>query len=463
MPLGNADMQSINPATGEFIHEFSSYSHEMCAVIFDAVHAAYRVWRAVPLPERARFLRHLAEALLARKDEFATLITQEMGKLLREALLEVEKSAWICDYYADHAATMLIEESIPTYGRDNLVVFEPLGPILAVMPWNFPFWQVFRHAAPSLIAGNGLLLKHASNVCGVALALEALFRDQGFPSDLVRILLVPGSCMESLIGHPAVAGVTFTGSCQAGASVAAAAGRYLKKSVLELGGSDPCIILEDADLDAAAGAVLAARMTNAGQTCVSPKRLIVVEAVARGFVERLAAGLSRFQPGDPMNLATTLAPMARKDLVDVIHRQVQTSVAAGATLVVGGNRLVRPGDCFYLATLLTDVHKGMPAYDEELFGPVVVVVTVRDVEEAVAVANDTPFGLGGVIWTGDKARGLALARRIDAGTVAVGGHTSSHPQLPFGGIKQSGWGRELSTYGIKEFVNIKTIALYQPE
>ena len=379
-----------------------------------------------------------------------------MGKLLRESMAEVEKCAWVCEYYAEHASGMLTDELISTDASRSFVTFQPIGIILAVMPWNFPFWQVIRFAAPALMAGNAAVLKHASNVPGCALAIEAIFREAGFPPDLFRTLLIPSAGVEAVIAHRHLAAVTLTGSGAAGSQVASVAGRYLKKSVLELGGADPFIVLKDADLNLAVKTAVTARMINQGQSCIAAKRFIVTKQVALPFETALKAAFNALRMGDPMDAGTQVGPLARPDLVDEIESQVLRSVGAGARLVAGGNRPNRPG-CYFEPTILADVRKGMAVYDEETFGPVVSIITVHDAEEAIAVANDSAFGLGGCVWTRDLQKGEAVARRVETGAMFVNGMTKSDPRLPFGGIKKSGYGRELGTYGIREFVNIKTI------
>jgi succinate-semialdehyde dehydrogenase/glutarate-semialdehyde dehydrogenase len=379
-----------------------------------------------------------------------------MGKRIAESRSEVEKCAWVCEYYAENAGQMLADELMESDASKSMAVFNPLGPVLAVMPWNFPFWQVFRFAAPALMAGNAGLLKHASNVQGCALAIEEVFRDAGFPGDIFRTLVISSSQVEAVIAHPAVKAVTLTGSERAGSQVASLAGKFLKKSVLELGGSDPFIVLADADLEEAAKVAVSSRMITSGQTCISAKRFIVEQQVAAPFLEKVKALMEAYQPGDPGLEGTSLAPLARPDLVDDIDNQVKRSVAQGAKIVSGGSRIQGIGN-YYSPTILTDVSKGMPVYMEETFGPVAVVLPVKNEQEAVEVANDSLFGLGASLWTSDAKKGEELARKIEAGAVFVNGLVKSDPRLPFGGIKNSGYGRELSAYGIKEFVNIKTV------
>jgi len=449
-------MKSINPATGIAIKEYREYSGDEVDNIIKQVDHTYRIWKETQFGMRSSLMRNAAQILRNRKDEFARLMTVEMGKLLKESMAEVEKCAWVCDFYADQAEKMLADELVDTDAHRSLVTFQPIGVILAVMPWNFPFWQVFRFAAPALMAGNAAVLKHASNVPGCAVILEQIFSEAGFPKNLFRTLMIPSGQVEAVIANKRIAAVTLTGSELAGSMVAATAGRFLKKSLLELGGSDPFIILEDADLETAVKTAVTARMLNQGQSCIAAKRFIVHEAIADEFVEKLKLAFTRLQVGDPLESATSVGPLARPDLVDEIEKQVNESVAAGATLISGGHRINQQG-YYFEPTILTNVQPGMSVYSEETFGPVVAVIKVKDEDEAIRVANDTDFGLGGCVWTKNLERGERIARRVETGAMFVNGMTKSDPRLPFGGIKKSGFGRELGTYGIKEFVNIKTI------
>lgn len=449
-------MKSINPASGELIRDYPECTTGEASAIANDVFDAWKSWKETSYEYRSALFHQASSVLRSRKDQYARLITSEMGKLISEAEAEVEKCALVCDYYADHAESMLRDEVIPSDASRSFAAFQPLGPVLAVMPWNFPFWQVFRFAAPALMAGNAGLLKHASNVPGCALAIEEIFRDAGFPKNLFRTLMIPSSMVGDVIAHPAVAAVTLTGSEPAGAQVASQAGRCLKKCVLELGGSDPFIVLEDADLELAARIAVASRMINQGQTCISAKRFIAVPKVIDEFEARMAEIFRSLVTGDPNDRSTQVGPMARPDLVKEIERQVRDSVATGARLVTGGKRIARPGN-YFEPTLLADVKPGMAAWSEETFGPVAALIAARDEADAIAIANDSPYGLGGCVWTRDIARGERVARQIDSGAVFVNGMTKSDPRLPFGGIKRSGYGRELGTYGIREFVNIKTI------
>ncbi len=453
-------MKSINPVSGEVIRDYREHAAEEVEHIISDVHTAWLIWRETSFETRSGLMKNAAGLLLRKKEEFAQLMTMEMGKLFNESLAEIEKCAWVCDFYADQAAEMLRDEIIPTDASRSFVAFQPMGTILAVMPWNFPFWQVIRFAAPALMAGNAAVLKHASNVPGCAMAIEELFRDAGFPVNLFRTLMIPSVSVEAVIANPLIAAVTLTGSESAGSQVAALAGKHLKKTVLELGGADPFIVLEDADVDAAASAAVKARMINQGQSCIAAKRFIVVKPVALQFETALKTLFEALRMGDPLEPATQVGPLARPDLADEIEHQVNTSIAAGARLVTGGRRPSLPG-CYFEPTILADVGPGMPVYSQETFGPVVSLITARDEEDAIFIANDSLFGLGGCVWTRDLKRGERIARKIESGAMFVNGMTKSDPRLPFGGIKKSGYGRELAGYGIKEFVNIKTIWIGQ--
>jgi succinate-semialdehyde dehydrogenase/glutarate-semialdehyde dehydrogenase len=413
-------------------------------------------WRRTPSEERAALLRSAAVQLRAKSDEYAALMAREMGKPIAQGKAEVEKSAWVCEYYADNGARFLAREHIDTDASSSFVTFPPLGVVLAIMPWNFPFWQVLRFAAPSLMAGNGAVLKHASNVMGCALAIEAVFREAGFPEDLFRTLLVGSGAVQGIIEAPQVAAVTLTGSGPAGRAVAALAGAQLKKTVLELGGSDPYVVLEDADLGAAAETCANSRLINSGQSCIAAKRFIVVETVRDEFLEHFVEQMRAKVVGDPFE-AVDVGPQARHDLRDDLHRQVTASIEGGARVLLGAE--VPDGEgAFYPPTVLTDVAPGTPAYDEELFGPVAAVITARDEQEAIRIANDSAFGLGAAVFTRDVARGERLAaEHLEAGSCFVNAFVKSDPRLPFGGIKESGYGRELALFGIREFVNVKTV------
>jgi succinate-semialdehyde dehydrogenase/glutarate-semialdehyde dehydrogenase len=450
-------IESVNPATGERLRRYEPMSRDEAAAAVAACAAAQRDWAGRGFEARARPLRAAARALRERRDAFAREMALEMGKPLAQGLAEVEKCAWVCEFYAEHAARFLAREAVATDAARSFVCYEPLGVVLAVMPWNFPLWQVFRFAAPALAAGNGALLKHASNVTGCALAIEALLREAGLPEPLFRTLVIGADAVGALIEHPGVAAVTLTGSTPAGRAVAARAGAALKKTVLELGGSDPYLILADADLERAVETCAASRLVNGGQSCIAAKRFVIAdvhrEACERLFVERMAAR----RVGDPLADGVDLGPLARRDLRDEVHAQVERSVAKGARLLLGGALPPGPG-AFYPPTVLSDVRPGMPAYDEEVFGPVAALIFVPDEEEAIRVANDSPFGLGAAVFTRDAARGEEIAaRRLQAGSCFVNSLVRSDPRLPFGGIKESGYGRELGPWGIREFVNVKTV------
>jgi succinate-semialdehyde dehydrogenase/glutarate-semialdehyde dehydrogenase len=449
-------LQSINPATGDVLETFDPTSSAEAARIVATAHDAFLAWRHVSFTTRSRSMRKAAEILRARRAEYARTMALEMGKPVAQGEAEVDKCAWVCDFYAEHAEAMLAEQPRATDAARSYVRFEPLGPVLAVMPWNFPFWQVFRFAAPALMAGNAGVLKHASNVPRCALQIEAVFRDAGFPRGLFATVLVGASAVSGLVADPRIAAVTLTGSEGAGRQVAERAGRELKKTVLELGGSDPFIVLDDADVAVAATAAADARLVNSGQSCIAAKRFIVVESIADQFLPRFVEALRGRRMGDPLSPATQVGPQARVDLRDALHRQVRESVARGAQLLLGGEVPAGPG-AFYPPTVLAAVDKGMPAFDEETFGPVAATIRAKDEADAVRLANDSPFGLGASLWTRDRARAERLVAQIEAGTVFVNGLVKSDPRLPFGGIKRSGYGRELSEYGIREFVNVKSV------
>lgn len=449
-------LQSINPATGDVVETLEETSAAQLERLLAGAHAAFLEWRTVPFADRAQPMRKAAGLLRGRRAEYARTMALEMGKPIAQGEAEVDKCAWVCEYYAEHAEAFLSPQPRQTDGSKSFVRFDPLGVVLAVMPWNFPFWQVFRFAAPALMAGNAGVLKHASNVPRSALQIEAVLRDAGFPPGLFATALVGARAVPGMIADPRVVAVTLTGSEPAGMQVAEHAGRALKKTVLELGGSDPFVVLADADVAAAACTAAEARLINSGQSCICAKRFIVVEPVADAFVSRLADELRARKLGDPLQRDTQVGPQARVDLRDDLHRQVEESIRRGARRLLGGE--IPPGKgAFYPPTLLTAVDKGMPAFDEETFGPVAAVIRARDEADAIRLANDSNFALGASLWTGDVARAERLAARIEAGAVFVNGLVKSDPRLPFGGLKRSGYGRELSEYGIREFVNIKSV------
>ncbi len=449
-------MESLNPATGERLKTFDSWTDAELEKALAEVAAASPGWRHTSYDQRAQLFRAAAAQLRADSERYARLITTEMGKPVREARAEVEKCAWGCEFFAEQAEPMLANALIGSDAGKSYVRFEPLGTLLAVMPWNFPLWQVFRAAAPAMMAGNTVVMKHSSNVPQCALAIEEVFVRSGFPPGAFRTLLISAARTEQLVSDPRIHAVTLTGSETAGRRVAAAAGAAIKKSVLELGGSDAFIVLADADLEATVDGAVSARFQNSGQSCIAAKRFIVVPEVAEDFVARLRGRIAALQVGDPLDNATAVGPLARADLRDQLHQQVRRSVTAGAKLLHGGNALPGSG-FFYAPTLLDSVAPGMPAFDEELFGPVAAIVRARDETEVLRLANLTRFGLGGSVWTRDLARGERLAGQLDCGVAFVNGMVKSDPRLPFGGIKASGYGRELSLLGIREFVNAKTV------
>jgi succinate-semialdehyde dehydrogenase/glutarate-semialdehyde dehydrogenase len=452
-------MESTNPATGERIATYDELTDSEVQTALDDAADAFESWRDRPLRERETLLANAASVLRENETKYAELMTEEMGKPISQARAEVQKCAWGCDHYAEYAASYLEDEHYPSPpGSTVKTCYDPLGIVLAVMPWNYPFWQVFRFAAPYLTAGNVGVLKHASNVPGCAEAIEDVFREAGYPEDVFQSLLVSADKVEGMLEDDRVRAATLTGSGPAGRAVAATAGEELKKTVLELGGSDPFVVLDDADLDAAAETGALARNQNGGQSCIAAKRFVVHDAVYDAFVDRLREEFESLDVGDPTDESTDVGPQAQQHLMEELHEQVRASVDAGATVVTGGEPLDRQG-AFYPPTLLTDVPDGCPAADEELFGPVAAVFRVDDEDEAVETANDTRFGLGGSIWTEDRDRGERLARRIDAGCVYVNQLVKSDPRVPFGGVKDSGYGRELSKPGITEFVNEKTVWL----
>lgn len=448
--------KSVNPATGELIAETDYWDEAKLEAALSQVAEATPAWAARPIEERCDLMRNVAEILHGRVDKLGRLITIEMGKLTREAHGEVEKCAWVCEYYAENGPRFLADEPAKSDAGKSFIAHQPLGTVLAVMPWNFPLWQVFRFAAPALVAGNTGVLKHASNVGLCAEAIEDIFSDAGFPDGVFRSLMIGASQVDTVIRDRRIHAVTLTGSDAAGRKVAATAGAELKKTVMELGGSDAFVVLEDADLDLTVKSAVASRFMNGGQSCIAAKRFIVVEAIADDFLERFKTAVESLKPGDPTDDSTTLAPMVRPDLRDDLHRQVTDSIEQGATALTGCKPLDGDG-FFYAPSILDNVGPGMRAYNEELFGPVAIVIRARDEDDALRIANDTPFGLGGSVWTGDDARGEAAARKLECGSAFVNGHVKSDPRLPFGGIKHSGYGRELSLHGIREFVNTKTI------
>jgi succinate-semialdehyde dehydrogenase/glutarate-semialdehyde dehydrogenase len=424
--------------------------------ILEAAHTTFLEWRHRPFTERAKKMREAARILRAGKEKYARTMALEMGKPIVQGEAEAEKCAATCDYYAEHAESFLTDQLRETEASRSYISFEPIGPVLAIMPWNFPFWQVFRFAAPVLMAGNAGILKHASNVPRCALHIEDIFREAGFPENLFRTVLAGPEKVAAIIADSRVRAATLTGSEAAGSKVAAQAGREIKKTVLELGGSDPFIVLEDADVQKAAKTAADARLINSGQSCIAAKRFIVVEKIADSFLERFVSEMQSRKMGDPFDRQAQVGPQARDDLRASLHRQVEESVKRGAKLLLGGRIPEAPG-AFYPPTVLAAVQKGMPAFDEETFGPVAAVIRAQDEAEAIRLANDSSFGLGASLWTRNHERAERLAREIEAGAVFVNEMVKSDPRLPFGGVKRSGYGRELSEYGIREFVNIKSV------
>ncbi|MCB2376689.1 NAD-dependent succinate-semialdehyde dehydrogenase [Hymenobacter sp. BT635] len=449
-------IESFNPYTGKVLRRFRAFSWVKTERILGQAHRAAATWRESSFVERRRLMHRAAELLRARQDELARLMALEMGKPVADGRAEIQKCALTCDYYADHAEEFLRDEDIKTEARRSFIAYEPLGVVLAIMPWNFPFWQVIRFAAPALMAGNVGLLKHASNVPQCALALESIFHDAGFPPATFRTLLIGSDLVEKLLQDDRVKAATLTGSEEAGSKVAATAGAQIKKTVLELGGSDAFVVLADADLELAAKTAAQARMVNSGQSCIAAKRFIVDKSIVKPFISQLKTHLLALRTGDPLDEATQYGPLARPDLADELTKQVQDSVQAGARVELFGGQ-AKPGTALFRPMILANVKPGQPAYYEELFGPVAIIMEARDEADAVRLANDSRFGLGGSVWTRDAKRGEAVARRIESGAVFVNAMVKSSPEMPFGGVKKSGYGRELSYLGIREFVNQKSI------
>ncbi|MGO8952436.1 MAG: NAD-dependent succinate-semialdehyde dehydrogenase [Rhodomicrobium sp.] len=454
---GRPVFKTENPASGEPGKAYRGHSREEALAIARSASVTFDDWRRLPFSERGKCMKSAAAILRRRALEFAELMTAEMGKTRTEGLGEIEKCAFNCDFFAGHAERFLEREPVDMGGPKAFVTFNPLGTVLAIMPWNFPFWQVFRFAAPSLMAGNTAVLKHASNVPGCALAIEEVFRDAGVPADVFRTLLIPSRDVEAVIDSPEIAAVTLTGSVAAGKSVAQAAGRNLKKCVLELGGSDAYLILEDADMNRAAEVSAAARMVNGGQSCIAGKRFIVVSGVKEAFEKAFAEKMKAIAMGDPRDPQTRLGPMQSIPARDEIHRQVQESIAKGARLLCGGAIPDKPG-AWYPPTVLSDVKPGQPAHDEEVFGPVAAIIEARGEDDAIRIANNSQFGLGSGVITSNAERGERIAAGLlEAGMSFVNGAVRSDPRMPFGGVKHSGYGRECSHFGIREFVNIKSV------
>lgn len=450
-------INTVNPATGKIIQTYHTHSNAAAESIIDATHHAFLTWRTLSIDDRAKPMQKMAALLRERKNTYAKLMAEEMGKPITQGMAEVEKCALACDHYIEHADDYLTPREITTSFSKSYVSYQPLGITFGIMPWNFPFWQVFRFAVPNLMAGNGSLLKHAPISTGTALAIEQLFLEAGFPENIFRTLILTNDQAELVIKHPHVTAVTLTGSPRAGKSVAAFAGQHLKKTVLELGGNDPYVVLEDADLNASAETCITARMINTGQSCIAAKRIIAVEAIYDELIPLLKHHLEKYIPSDPLNEKTLCGPLARKDIRETVHTQVQESLKQGARLIMGGEMPSSEG-FYYPSTLITDVKKGMPLFDEEVFGPVVAVIKAADENEAITLANDSCYGLGAAVFTQNLARGETIAReKLHSGNCVVNTFVASDPRMPFGGIKASGYGRELSQEGIRSFVNIKTI------
>ena len=457
--MGSKMIKSINPATDEEIKSYQVMDEIEIAKIISLSNSDFLSWKETGFSERTLKMKRAAEILRQKRDSLGKLMTLEMGKPILQSKSEIEKCAWVCDYFADNAERFLSDEVIATEASKSFVTFRPLGAVLAVMPWNFPFWQVFRFAAPNLMAGNAGILKHSSNVTGCALAIEEIFREAGFPDNIFRTLIVPSQRIKEIIENKNIRAVTITGSVAAGKSVAGLAGSVLKKTVLELGGSDPYLILKDADLEQASGTCVVSRLINGGQSCIAAKRFIVVEDVYKEFERLFLQKMGKRKMGNPLDTANDLGPQARTDLRDELHEQVERSIRLGAKLLLGGYIPDMKG-AYYPPTVLADVRPGMPAYDEELFGPVAALIRVKNEEEGIRTANDSNFGLGAAVFTSDIKRGEIIAKeKINSGSCFVNEFVKSDPRLPFGGINESGYGRELSAIGIKEFVNIKTVYL----
>ena len=450
-------LTAINPSTGEPLKNYKETTSEEARWRLEKSQEAFQAWRQTRFSERATLMRAASRILIENQSEYARTMALEMGKPIKSGRAEIEKCAWVCEYYAEQAENMLQDEIIQTDARKSYVTFNPMGIILAIMPWNYPFWQVFRHAAPGLMAGNGVALKHASNVPGCSVAIADIFKRAGFPENLFQNFLISSRQVEGIIGHPAIRAVTLTGSKTAGQAVAARAGKMLKKTVLELGGSDPYIVLEDADLDKTVETCVASRLLNSGQSCIAAKRFVVVKSIHKQFAKMLVEKMRSKKMGDPLDESVEIGPQARSDLREDLHHKVIRSVEKGAICLTGGE-IPSGAGFFYPATVLSKVDKGMPVYDEETFGPVAAIICVKDERQAIEVANDSSFGLGAAIFTRDIERGERIAEEaLEAGNCFVNAFVKSDPRLPFGGIKESGYGRELSHHGLKEFVNIKTV------
>ncbi len=449
-------IQSVNPTNGKILKTFTPLTSEEINNKIKAAQTTFHNWKEVSLSEKKNLMLKAAEVLRSRKEIYSEILTIEMGKTLKQSVAEVEKCAWVCEYYAENTEEILKKEFIKTDASESYVQFDPLGIILAVMPWNFPFWQVFRFASPALMAGNVGLLKHASNVPQSAIAIEEIFHLAGFPKGCFTNLLIESKQVKEVINHPFVKAATLTGSEYAGKKVAESCGNKLKKTVMELGGSDPFIVLKDADVDEAVNIGVLARLINNGQSCIAAKRFIIQKEVYDEFTSKFVAKMESIKIGNPLEPEIELGPLAREDLLIELDEQIKKSVNMGAKVLTGGKRISQIG-YFYEPTVITNLSKGMPAYSDELFGPAASLIRADDQEDAIRIANDTEFGLGASLWTADLEKAKKYATQIEAGSVFINGLVKSDPRLPFGGINISGYGRELSHYGIKEFLNIKTV------
>lgn len=449
-------IQSINPYTQKLITSYSPLNSDELDKSIQKTAQSFQVWKQFSFHERSVLFLKMAELLRKNQEKYAILISTEMGKIIRESRAEIEKCAWLCEYYAENTEDLLSKEYIKSDASKSYVQFDPMGIVYAIMPWNFPFWQVLRAAVPTIMAGNTMVLKHAPNVMGCATAIENLFIKSGFPKNAFTNLIIPIEISEQVIAHPAICGVTLTGSLQAGSAVASQAGKYLKKSVMELGGSDPFIVLKDADIHQACKTAVASRMLNAGQVCISAKRFIVEEEIYEKFVEEQKAIIQNLKLGNPLSEDTDMGPMAREDLLENIESQIEKSVKMGAKIITGGKRF-KNNSWFYKPTLVINVTHKMPVFEEETFGPISIIIKAKNADDAIKIANDSSMGLGASIWTNDLKLSENMATKIEAGAIFINGMVKSDPRIPFGGIKQSGFGRELGSYGIKEFLNIKTI------
>ena len=450
---------SINPANNKKLNSYQEISKDSINQIIDSSFNTFLEWRNKSFSYRAKKMRYLAELLKQKKEQLGFLMTKEMGKPIKQSIAEAEKCAWVCEYYADNAEQFLSQKEIPTESTKSFISFQPIGIVLAIMPWNFPFWQVFRFASPALMAGNVGILKHASNVQGCAIEIEKLFLEAGFPKFAFNNLVIGSKKVSNVIKNSKISAVTLTGSTPAGKSVASLAGSLLKKTVLELGGNDPYVILEDADLDNAVKSCIAGRMLNAGQSCIAAKRFIIVQSCLKEFIDKVHNEIKKMKMGDPINPDINIGPMVNNIARDELHQQVLISIEKGAKLLFGG-KIPQLDGAFYPPTLLVDVEPGMPAFDDELFGPVAVVISAKDQSHAIELANKTNFGLGAAIFTRDLDKGENIAtKELEAGSCFVNDFVKSDPRLPFGGIKESGYGRELSEFGIQEFVNIKSVVV----